>query len=143
MAELKTKETKASVAAFLNKISDVQRRKDCQTVLELMQRATGEKPKMWGSSIVGFGRYKYRYASGREGEWPIIGFSPRKTDLTLYIMPGFEEYADALLAKLGKCKTGKSCLYIKRLDDVEIPVLKKLISKSVAKVRQASPAQLP
>lgn len=131
MAELKTKETKASVAAFLNKISDVQRRKDCQTVLELMQRATGEKPKMWGSSIVGFGRYKYRYASGREGEWLVIGFSPRKTDLTLYIMRGFEE-SESLLAKLGKCKTGKGCLYIKRLDDVEIPVLKKLISKSVA-----------
>lgn len=132
MAELKTKETKASVAAFLNKISDVQRRKDCQTVLELMQRATGEKPKMWGSSIVGFGRHKYRYASGHEGEWPIIAFSPRKTDLTLYIMPGFEEYGGSLLAKLGKHKTGKVCLYIKRLDDVEIPVLKKLISKSVA-----------
>ena len=132
MAELKTKETKASVAAFLNKISDVQRRKDCQTVLELMQRATGEKPKMWGSSIVGFGRYKYRYASGHEGEWPIIGFSPRKNDLTLYIMPGFEEH-ESLMAKLGKYKTGKSCLYLKNLDDVEIPVLKKLILKSVAK----------
>lgn len=132
MAELKTKETKASVAAFLNQISDVQRRKDSQTVIELMQRATGEKPKMWGSSIVRFGRYKYRYASGREGEWPIIAFSPRKTDLTLYIMPGFEEYGSSLLAKLGKCKTGKTCLYIKRLDDVEMPVLKKLISKSVA-----------
>jgi hypothetical protein len=133
MAELKTKETRASVAAFLNKISDEQRRKDCQTVLELMERATGEKPKMWGSSIVGFGRYKYRYASGHEGEWPIIGFSPRKSDLTLYIMPGFEEY-ESLLARLGKYKTGKSCLYLKRLDDVEIPVLKKLISKSVAKM---------
>ena len=132
MAELKTKETKASVAAFLNKISDVQRRKDCQTVLELMQRATGEKPKMWGSSIVGFGHYKYRYASGHEGEWPIIAFSPRKTDLTLYIMPGFEDYAESLMARLGKYKTGKVCLYIKKLDDVEIPVLKKLISKSVA-----------
>lgn len=133
MAELKTKETKASVAGFLNKISDEQRRKDCQTVLDLMQRATGKKPKMWGSSIVGFGRYKYRYASGHEGEWPIIGFSPRKNDLTLYIMPGFEELESSLMAKLGKYKTGKSCLYLKKLDDVEIPVLKKLISKSVAK----------
>ena len=132
MAELKTKETKASVAAFLNKISDEQRRKDCRTVLDLMQRATGEKPKMWGSSIVGFGRHKYRYASGHEGEWPIIAFSPRKNDLTLYIMPGFEDYAESLMAKLGKYKTGKVCLYIKRLDDVEIPVLKKLITKSVA-----------
>lgn len=134
MAELKTKETKASVSGFLNTVSDEQRRKDCHTVLDLMKRATGEKPKMWGSSIVGFGRYKYRYASGHEGEWPIIAFSPRKNDLTLYLMPGFEEYAAALMAKLGKYKTGKSCLYLKRLDDVELPVLKKLISKSVAKM---------
>ena len=134
MAELKTKETKASVAAFLNKISNEQRRKDCQTVLELMERATREKPKMWGSSIVGFGRFKYRYASGHEGEWPIAAFSPRKNDLTLYFMPGFEKEFETLMAKLGKYKTGKSCLYIKRFDDVEIPVLKKLISKSVARL---------
>ena len=134
MAELKTKETKASVAAFLNKISDEQRRKDCQTVLELMERATREKPKMWGSSIVGFGRFKYRYASGHEGEWPIAAFSPRKNDLTLYFMPGFEEEFETLMAKLGKYKTGKSCLYIKRLDDVKVPVLKELISKSVARM---------
>lgn len=130
MAELKTKETKASVAAFLKKVPDEQRRKDCQTVLEMMQEATGEPPKLWGSSIVGFGRYKYRYASGHSGEWPIIGFSPRKSDLTLYIMRGFAEYG-ALMAKLGKYKTGKSCLYIKKLDDVGLPVLKKLITKSV------------
>ena len=92
------------------------------------------KSRRCGAAVfVGFGRYKYRYASGREGEWPIIGFSPRKTDLTLYIMRGFEG-DESLLAKLGKHKTGKGCLYIKRLDDVEIPVLKKLISKSVAKM---------
>ena len=133
MAELKTKKTKASVAAFLDKIADEQRRKDCQTVLNLMKQATGEEPKMWGSSIVGFGTYHYRYASGREGDWPIIGFSPRKTDLTLYIMPGFEKF-ESLMAKLGKYKTGVSCLYIKKLDDVEIPVLKKLIAKSVEQV---------
>jgi hypothetical protein len=133
MAELKTKETKASVATFLKKIPDEQRRKDCQIVLELMERATGEKPKMWGSSIVGFGRYKYRYASGHGGEWPIIGFSPRKNDLTLYIMPGFAENAE-LMAKLGKYKTGKSCLYIKNLKDVQLPVLKKLIAKTVARM---------
>lgn len=133
MAELKTKKTKASVSAFLKKISDEQRRKDCQRVLEIMKEATGEEPRMWGSSIVGFGTHKYRYASGREGEWPIIGFSPRKTDLTLYIMRDFEG-SESLLAKLGKHKTGKVCLYLKRLDDVEIPVLKKLITKSVAKM---------
>lgn len=132
MAELKTKKTKASVTTFLDKITDEQRRKDCQTVLKLMKEATGEEPKMWGSSIVGFGTYHYRYASGREGDWPIIAFSPRKTDLTLYIMPGFEKF-ESLMAKLGKYKTGVSCLYIKKLDDVEIPVLKKLIAKSVEK----------
>lgn len=98
-----------------------------------MKEATGEQPRMWGSSIVGFGAYKYRYASGHEGEWPIIGFSPRKNDLTLYIMPGFADYTE-LMAKLGKHKTGKSCLYIKKLDDVELPVLKKLITKSVDKM---------
>ncbi len=132
MAELKTKKTKASVTTFLNKITDEQRRKDCETVLKLMKQATGEEPKMWGSSIVGFGTYHYRYATGREGDWPIIGFSPRKTDLTLYIMPGFED--EPLMAKLGKYKTGKSCLYIKKLDDVEVPVLKKLIAASVEKM---------
>ena len=133
MAELKTKKTKASVDAFLNKVDDEQRRKDCQTVLKLMKQATGEEPKMWGAGIVGFGLYRYRYASGHEGEWPIIGFSPRKNDLTLYIMPGFEKF-ESLMAKLGKYKTGKSCLYIKKLDDVEVPVLKKLIAKSVERM---------
>lgn len=135
MAELKTKKTKASVAAFLKKIADPQRRKDCQTVLDLMKQATGEEPKMWGTTIVGFGSYQYRYASGHGGEWPIIGFSPRKTDLTLYIMPGFEEF-ESLMAGLGKYKTGKSCLYIKKLGDVEVPVLKKLIAKSVERMAQ-------
>lgn len=135
MAELKTKKTKASVAAFLDQISDEQRRKDCQRVLKIMKEATGEQPRMWGSSIVGFGAYKYRYASGHEGEWPIIGFSPRKNDLTLYIMPGFADYKE-LMAKLGKHKTGKSCLYIKKLDDVELPILKKLITKSVDKMAE-------
>lgn len=133
MAELKTKKTKASVAAFLDKISDEQRRKDCQRVLKIMKEATGEEPRMWGSSIVGFGTYKYRYASGQEGEWPIIGFSPRKTDLTLYIMTGFDKF-ESLMSKLGKYKTGKSCLYIKRLDDLVEPVLKQLISRSVERM---------
>lgn len=110
MAEAKTKQNEESVADFLGKVADEKRRNDCFAVVDLMREATGVEPKMWGRSIVGFGSYKCRYESGREGEWPITGFSPRKNDLTLYIMPGFESVA-ALMAKLGKHKTGKSCLY--------------------------------
>lgn len=130
MAEAKTKPTEESVSGFLNKVSDKSRREDCLTVLELMKDATGEEPKMWGSSIVGFGRYRYKYESGREGECMITGFSPRKSDLTLYIMPGFEAVSD-LMARLGKHKTGKSCLYIKKLADVDLGVLRKIVEKSV------------
>lgn len=130
MAELKTKPTKASVSGFINKISDKGRREDCRTVLELMKDATGEEPQMWGSSIVGFGRYRYKYESGTKGEWMITGFAPRKNDLTLYIMRGFEPVAD-LMARLGKHKTGKSCLYIKTLADVDLGVLRKIVEKSV------------
>ena len=130
MAEPKTKATKASVAAFLAAIPDEQRRKDCKAVAKLMQEATGEKPVLWGANIVGFGAYRYKYASGREGDWPVAAFSPRKGDLTLYIMPGFEPFAD-LMARLGKHKTGRSCLYLKRLEDVDLAVLKELIGKSV------------
>jgi hypothetical protein len=130
MAEAKTKPTKESVSGFLNKVSDKSRREDCLKVLELMKDVTGEEPKMWGSSIVGFGRYHYKYKSGREGEWMITGFSPRKGDLTLYIMPGFETVSD-LMARLGKHKTGKSCLYIKKLADVDLGVLRKIVEKSV------------
>lgn len=131
MAEPKTQPTKASVAAFLAAIPDDQRRKDCQAVAKMMQEATGEKPVLWGTSIVGFGTYRYKYASGREGDWPVIGFAPRRNDLTLYIMPGFERFA-GLLAKLGRHKSAKSCLYLKRLADVDGAVLKELIGKSVA-----------
>jgi len=130
MAELKTKATDQSAEAFLAKVEDPSRRADCEAVLAMMQRATGCAPKMWGASIVGFGRYAYTYASGRTGEWPITGFSPRKNDLTLYIMPGFTRY-DALMARLGKHKTGKSCLYLKRLADVDTAVLEELITASV------------
>jgi hypothetical protein len=130
MAELKTKPTQVDVLDFLGKLSDDQRRNDCLVVLELMKAATGADPLMWGASIVGFGRYQYRYESGRTGEWPVIGFSPRKNDLTLYIMPGFDRY-ESLLARLGKHKTGKSCLYLKRLSDVDLVVLKELIEESV------------
>lgn len=130
MAELKTKETAASVSAFLAKVPDPARRADCRTVADIMRDVTGEEPKMWGASIVGFGRYRYKYASGHSGEWPVIGFSPRKTDLTLYIMRGFQESAD-LMAKLGRYKTGKSCLYLRTLEDVDLKVLKRLCAASV------------
>ena len=135
MAELKTKPTNASVEAFLNKVADEARREDCFAVARMMEEITGNKPQMWGDAIVGFGSYHYKYASGQEGDWPIIGFSPRKNDLTLYIMPGFQRYAD-LMAQLGKHRTGKSCLYIKRLSDVHTPTLKKLIRESVKSMKK-------
>jgi hypothetical protein len=130
MAELKTKPNEQSVEDFLNAVEIETKRLDSFAILELMKQETGDEPIMWGESIVGFGTYKYKYASGREGEWPITGFSPRKQNLTLYIMSGFEEYDD-LLKKLGKHTTGKSCLYIKKLEDVDQDVLRELVSKSV------------
>jgi uncharacterized protein DUF1801 len=130
MAEAKTKRNKSSVDGFLKKISDANRRQDCLTVLQIMQQATRAEPKMWGASIVGFGSYQYKYASGREGEWPLVGFAPRKGDLTLYIMPGLDRYGQ-LLSRLGKHKTGKACLYIKRLSDVDLKVLKEIVTASV------------
>lgn len=135
MAELKTQKTKASVAAFLNAIEDPQRRADCKAVAKLMQEITGEKPAMWGASIVGFGSYEYRNTKAG-GVWPLTGFSPRKQNLTMYIMPGFEKYTD-LMARLGPHTTGKSCLYVKRLSDLHEPTLKKLISESVKRMKQA------
>jgi hypothetical protein len=130
MAELKTKQTNESVKDFLNKVADEERRADCFAIAKLMEEVTGEKPKMWGPSIVGFGSYHYKYASGREGDWPITGFSPRKKDLTLYIMMGFDKHRD-LMEKLGKHSSSKSCLYVKRLADIHVPTLKKLIKTSI------------
>jgi hypothetical protein len=135
MAELKTKRTNARVTAFLDQVSDESRRKDCQTLVRMMKKATKAEPKMWGPSIVGFGDYRYKYASGRENDWFLVGFSPRKQDLTLYIMAGFDKY-DALMSKLGKYKTGKSCLYIKRLDDIDPAVLQHLISTSIQHLKR-------
>ncbi|MEQ8788848.1 MAG: DUF1801 domain-containing protein [Pirellulaceae bacterium] len=135
MAELKTKQNDASVAEFLAGVEEEQRRADCHAVLKIMQEATGEPAKMWGASIIGFGSYRYKYASGREGDWMLIGFSPRKRDLTLYIMAGFDGYGE-LMAKLGKYKTGKSCLYIKKLEDIHLPTLKKLIKQSARHVKK-------
>jgi len=131
MAELKTKPNEESVIDFLQSVPDERKREDSFTILDLMKEVTGQEPKMWGDSIIGFGNYHYKYASGREGDWFVTGFSPRKQNLTLYIMSGFDEY-EALLKKLGKYKTGKACLYVNRLADVDMAVMKELIRKSVA-----------
>jgi len=139
MAEPKTKPNDQSVERFLDRIADDQKRQDCFILLELMKQVTKTEPKLWGSSIVGFGSYHYKYASGREGDWPLIGFSPRKQNLTLYIMAGFEEY-DELLNTLGKHTVGKSCLYVKRLADIDLPTLKKLVRQSVRHMRKTNPA---
>lgn len=135
MAELKTKVNEQSVTKFLNSIKDKQRRQECLTVLEMMKKATKTEPKMWGSSIVGFGKYHYVYASGREGDWFLTGFSPRKQNLTLYIMGGLSAH-EALLQKLGKHKTGKGCLYVNKLEDIDLPTLRKLIVEGVKLVRK-------
>ena len=129
MAELKTKPTKVSVEKFLNAIKEPGRREDCFTVAKLMEEVTGEKPQMWGTSIVGFGSYLYTNSTGKPAEWPLVAFSPRKKDLTLYIMAGFDKYEE-LMKKLGKHSCGKSCLYINRLEDVHLPTLKKLVKES-------------
>ena len=133
MAELKTKATNASVKAFIDAIPDERKRKDARKVMALMRDLTGEKPRMWGPSIVGFGSYHYKYASGHEGDMCLAGFSPRKQYLTIYILPGFERYG-TLLKKLGKHKTGVGCLYINKLDDVDVKVLEKLIN-TAAKIK--------
>lgn len=135
MAELKTKPTKASVEKFLNQLTDETKRADCFRVAKMMEEITGEKPTMWGPSIVGFGSYHYKYPSGQEADWPITAFSPRKQDLTLYLTPGYQENVE-LMEKLGKHRTGVSCLYLKRLSDVHEPTLKKLIRDSVKRLRK-------
>lgn len=134
MSTLKTQPSNDDVREFLKSVSDEQKRKDCFAVLELMKSITGEEPKMWGSSIVGFGSYHYKYESGREGDWFLTGFSPRKQNISLYIMAGFDNY-DELMNRLGKFKTGKSCLYVNRLEQIDLEVLKQLISESVRFMR--------
>ena len=130
MTQLKTQPNEQNVTEFLTRVEDDTKRTDSFAILELMKEVTGEEPIMWGDSIVGFGTYRYKYASGREAEWFLTGFSPRVQNLTLYIMDGFEEY-DELLGKLGKHSTGKSCLYVKRLENIDLDVLKEMIEKSV------------
>lgn len=133
MAALKTQPNDGNVLDFINSVESEQKKKDSLRVLEIMQEITGAEPQMWGGSIVGFGRYSYTYASGKKGEWFVAGFSPRKQSLTLYIMSGFKRHGE-LLAKLGKHSTGRSCLYIKKLTDIDEEILKELIRESVAHV---------
>ena len=137
MADNKTTKNEASVEDFLNAVENDSKRADSFAILELMREVTGEEPAMWGPSIIGFGGYQYKYASGREGDFFLVGFSPRKRNLTLYIMGGFESY-DVLLADLGKFKTGKSCLYINKLADVDLPTLRELIAQSVKHVAETN-----
>ena len=134
-ADLKTKRTSASVSDFIDAISDESRRNDCRRLASLLKKATKSEPRMWGANVVGCGDYHYKYESGRENDWFVIGFSPRKANLTLYFMTGTERYK-TILAKLGKHKTGKGCLYIKKLDDVNLDVLGELVSTSTKDLLQ-------
>jgi hypothetical protein len=134
MAEQKTKPTAVSVDSFLGKVADEKVRDDCYALIKIMKKITGEEPKMWGPSIVGFGKYHYKYDSGHEGDSCLTGFSPRKQNITLYVMPGFADHTN-LLQKLGKHKAGKGCLYIKRIADIDISVLEKLVRHSVEFLR--------
>ena len=139
MAEAKTQVNAASVKAFLDRVEDADKRAFCKTISKMMSAATGKRPKMWGTSIVGFGSYDYTYASGRSGSWPLVGFSPRAANMSLYIMPGFELVLE-LMKKLGKFKTGKSCLYVKKASDIDLEVLGELIERSVEVMRERYPS---
>lgn len=138
MAENKTVETEAEVEAFLNAVPDERKRADSFAILKLMQDVTGEEPKMWGDSIVGFGRYHYKYASGREGDFMLVGFAPRKQNLSLYILSGFDDFND-LRGRLGKHKVGKACLYITKLSEIDEEVLRQMVQQSVEHMRQTHP----
>jgi hypothetical protein len=134
MAALKTKETDQSIVDFIEQIDHDRKKKEAYTLLEIIKEVSGEEAKMWGPSIIGFGKYRYVYESGREGEWMLTGFSPRKAKHSLYIMSGFGRF-DELMSQLGKHKTGKSCLYVNKLDDIDLEVLKELIAASIEAVK--------
>ncbi len=138
MTELKTTLSDKDPLDFLNTISDEKKRRDALTILRLMEEVTGYPAQIWGDNIVGFGKYRYRYASGHTGEWPLVAFSPRKQNLTLYIMAGFEQY-ESLMTRLGKHKTGKSCLYINKIEDIDLNVLRELVRASVAHMIATNP----
>ncbi|HNL65782.1 MAG TPA: DUF1801 domain-containing protein [Ferruginibacter sp.] len=133
-ANNKTTENNDSVAAFVKKITDADRRKDCQAIIDIMEKQSGFPAKMWGSAIIGFGTYHYVYESGREGDAPLVGFSPRKTEFALYLSSEFDK-RDELLKQFGKHKTAKACVYVKKLEDVNVDVLKKMISNSIKHTR--------
>jgi hypothetical protein len=138
MSSPKTQRTAASVENFLNQVKDEETLRDCRRLVEILRQATGDEPKMWGPSIVGFGTYHYVYASGREGDWPLVGFSPRKQNLSLYLSCDIQQQGD-LLDQLGEHTCGKGCLYIKRLSDVHLPTLKKLVKASIRQTREMFP----
>ena len=138
---MKTTPTTASVDAFLDALDDAAKQDDSRAVAAMMTEVTGAPATMWGTSIVGFGNYHYRYASGREGDFFETGFAPRKRALTLYVMAGFSQY-EALLGRLGKFTTGKSCLYVKRLADVDMGVLRELVAHSVKTIREKYPGEV-
>jgi hypothetical protein len=141
MAEIKTKPTEQTVENFLKeKVTDERIRKDCDTLIKMMKKVTGSAPKMWGPSIIGFGKYHYKYESGHEGDMCITGFSPRKPDLSIYVLAG-QPNQDELLKKLGKHKAGKACLYVRRLEDVDLKILEKLIVSSIDYTRKKYPSK--
>lgn len=135
MAEMKTKKNEKDIIDFLNRVENEVRKNDCFQLLDLMKQWTNETPNMWGESMIGFGSYHYKYESGREGDWFLTGFSPRKQNLTIYISPGFSEY-DELMKELGKYKTGSSCLYAKRLSDIDTDILKIIVLKSIDDIKK-------
>lgn len=144
MYEAKTRPTESSVASYLDAIEDEGRREDCKLLASLMERITGCPPRMWGTSIVGFDSYHYRYASGHEGDACVVGFSSRKGDISVYLLAGYEDAeTKARLAQLGKHRTGKACLYIRRLADVQLSVLEQMVAHSVAETRRRYPKPEP
>lgn len=138
-SENKTQPTEVSVTYYLASLQPDRKRDDAMAINAMMRRVTGHLPKMWGNSIIGFGDAHYKYESGREGDWFLVGFAPRKANLVLYIMPGFKEYKP-LMKKLGKHKTGKSCLYINKLEDIDMSVLEELVAKSVQHMKEKAAA---
>jgi len=140
MANLKTQKSGGSVTAFLAGIDDPGKRRDCRRLGAVMRKATRRRARMWGPSMVGYGQYEYRYASGHEGSWFEVGYAPRARNITIYIMPGFSPYA-ALMKRLGRYRTGKSCLYIQCLDDIDLDILTEIINLSVAEMRERYPSR--
>lgn len=138
MSDLKTQPTQKNVKQFINSLTNEKRKQDAFELLELFEDITKQKAVIWGNSIIGFGQYHYKYKSGREGDWPVTGFSPRKQNLSIYVMLGFSRYQD-LMNKLGKFKTGRSCLYVNKLEDIDIPVLTTLLQQSIADMKKHYP----